>query len=184
MGLFSTEVNNFEELFWEQIKDLYDAENRIIDALPQMAQAAKHPSLQSAFRKHLSESEEHARRLEEIFSLRGKSEERETCEGIKGIIEEGQEMIDLDVANPALRDAALIAAAQRVEHYEIAGYGTARTFAEQLGFTRAAEILDHILREEEKTDQLLSELALNEVNPAAAQGGVQVGTEQPGMSSL
>jgi ferritin-like metal-binding protein YciE len=164
MGLFQRKhLDSFETLFLDQLHDLYDAEKRLCDALPKMAEAAHAMELQSAFRQHLHETEEHVIRLERIFRELGHQPERETCEAMKGLVREGDMVIDAS-GEPAVKDAALIASAQRVEHYEIAGYGTARTFAEYLGHTFAAEQLQLTLDEEKATDVVLTEIAERWVN--------------------
>jgi ferritin-like metal-binding protein YciE len=169
MGLFSSSaaLNSFDELFIEQLQDLYDAEQRLTKALPKMASAAHSPALQAAFRDHLRQTETHVSRLEQVFRMMGKSAQAKTCEAMKGLVAEGEEVIsgkgDADV-----KDAALIAAAQRVEHYEIAGYGTVRTFAQRLGRQDAARVLQQTLDEEAATDKKLSSLAEQAINPKAA----------------
>jgi ferritin-like metal-binding protein YciE len=164
--LFSTELNDLEKLFRLQIEDLYDAEQRLVGALPKMADAAHAPQLKDAFKNHLKETKGHVSRLEQIFKELGQEPERETCEAMKGLITEGEEMIDA-TGNPDVKDAALIAAAQRVEHYEMAGYGTARTFAERLGHSRAANLLQQTLDEEKAADSLLTDIAESSVNVQA-----------------
>jgi ferritin-like metal-binding protein YciE len=167
MGIFTnTEYNSLEDLLVDQLKDLYDAENRLIDALPKMAAAATTPSLRDAFSAHLLQTRNHVTRLEQAFSLLGIQPERETCQAMKGLIAEGSQVIDA-TGNLTVRDAALIAAAQRVEHYEMAGYGSARTFAEQLDLPDLAELLQSTLDEEADTDEKLTELAVNEINAEA-----------------
>lgn len=169
MPIFSsTEFNSLEELFCHQIEDLYDAEKRLCSALPKMADAAKDPQLKTAFQSHLRETERQVNRLEQIFKSMGKEPERETCEAMKGLIKEGEEMIQAK-GDDDVRDAALIAAAQRVEHYEIAGYGTARTFAERLGQAEAARLLQETLEEESAADSKLTKIAAS-VNLQAKQG--------------
>src|SRR4051794_19914709 len=148
MALFGgTEFNSLEDLFVNQIEDLYDAENRLTKALPKMADAASSSSLKQAFQSHLTETEGHVSRLETIFREVNVEPKRETCQAMKGLISEGEDMVDA-TGDPAVKDAALIAAAQRVEHYEISGYGTARTIAQQLGLTDAATLLQQTLNEE------------------------------------
>jgi ferritin-like metal-binding protein YciE len=168
MGMLThTTLNNLNDLFVNQLQDLYDAENRLIDALPKMADAANSPELKTAFRDHLAQTEEHARRLERIFGQMGQEPERETCEAMKGLVREGAEMIDAK-GSPAVKDAALIAAAQRVEHYEMAGYGSVRTFAQHLGHPEFAQILQQTLDEEGAADKRLTMLATTEINSFAA----------------
>jgi ferritin-like metal-binding protein YciE len=132
-----------------------------------MAGASSNGRLKSAFEEHLRQTEQHVARLEKIFQILGITAKRETCEAMKGLIAEGDEAISAD-GNPDVKDAALIAAAQRVEHYEIAGYGTVRTFAQRLGQAEIARILQQILQEEEATDKKLTEIAESSVNVGAA----------------
>jgi ferritin-like metal-binding protein YciE len=167
MGLFmSKELNSLDDLFLDQLKDLYDAEHRIIEALPLMAEAAHSSALKEAFIHHLDQTRTQAARLEQIFQHLGKSAERQTCDAIKGIVKEGSEMVQAK-GDPDVKDAALIAAAQRVEHYEMAGYGSARTFAERLGHREAAGLLQQTLNEEGATDHLLTQIAEQSVNVKA-----------------
>jgi ferritin-like metal-binding protein YciE len=149
-----------EDLLAEQVKDLYDAEHRLVEALPKMADAASSIELQDAFLDHLEQTKNHAARLEQAFDSIGVKAERETCQAMKGLVSEGSQAIHSKGGNPAVRDAALIATAQRVEHYEMAGYGSARTFAEQLGFSEAADLLESTLEEERQADSKLTTLAL------------------------
>lgn len=165
--LFRNKFDHLEDLFTSQIEDLYDAEKRLVSALPKMAETAHSPELQQAFRHHLDETKHQVSRLEEAFKIIGKSPERETCEAMKGLIKEGEEMIQAKGAD-TVRDAALIAAAQRVEHYEMAGYGTARSLANQLGFDRAAQLLEQTLEEEKQADKKLTQIATSAVNTAAS----------------
>jgi len=165
-------IQSMQDLFIEQIQDLYDAEERLIKALPKMAEASTSAELRGAFEDHLQETKHQVRRLEQVFDELGIPAGGETCEAMKGLIKEGEEIIG-DVKQSALRDAGLIAAANRVEHYEIAGYGTARTFAESLGLTRAAELLQETLAEERKADEKLTRIAESKVNVEAMSGGVR-----------
>lgn len=159
MGLFtSKQFGSLEDLFEEQIADLYDAEVRITKALAKMAASAELEELKTAFNTHLRETEVQVERLERVFEQLGKEPRRETCAGIKGLITEGSEMISA-YGDGGARDAGLIAAAQRVEHYEMAGYGTARSLAEHLGHKEAARLLQQTLDEEMKTDKLLTAIA-------------------------
>jgi ferritin-like metal-binding protein YciE len=169
MGLFSSSMalNSFDDLFLEQLQDLYDAEQRLTKALPKMAEAARSSSLKAAFQEHFRQTENHVARLEQVFKLIGKSAQSRTCQAMKGLVEEGDEVISAS-GDPDVRDAALIAAAQRVEHYEIAGYGTARTFAQRLGRQDAARLLQETLDEEAATDKKLTALAEQAINPRAA----------------
>jgi ferritin-like metal-binding protein YciE len=167
MGLFSSmTLNSLNDLFVVQIQDLYDAEQRLTKALPKMAEAASSAPLRSAFQEHLRETEQHVSRLEKIFGAMSLSPQRETCEAMKGLIAEGDEAISAD-GNPSVKDAALIAAAQRVEHYEIAGYGTVRTLAEHLGHQDIARLLQETLNEEAACDQKLTRIAETSVNVGA-----------------
>jgi ferritin-like metal-binding protein YciE len=169
MKLFnSTKFEDMNDLLLEQVEDLYDAENRISSALPKMADAASSPELQAAFRDHLVETKGHIDRLERVFSLLGKKPERETCDAMKGLISEGEDMIEAK-GDDHVRDAALIAAAQRVEHYEMAGYGSARNFAKRLGKDDVAALLQETLNEEGEADEKLTRIAESTVNPSAAQ---------------
>jgi ferritin-like metal-binding protein YciE len=168
MGLFSNiELNSFDDLFVEQLQDLYDAEQRLTKALPKMAEAAHSPALKNAFNEHLRQTQGHVNRLEQVFKMIHQSAQSKSCEAMKGLIQEGQEAIDAS-GQPDVKDAALIAAAQRVEHYEIAGYGCARTFAQRLGRRDAAQILQQTLDEEAATDKKLTSLAEQAINPKAA----------------
>jgi ferritin-like metal-binding protein YciE len=169
MGLFtsSAALNSFDDLFVEQLQDLYDAEQRLTKALPKMAAAAHNSALKSAFEEHLRQTENHVRRLEQVFKHLGQSAKTKTCEAMKGLVEEGSEVIS-GSGDPHVKDAALIAAAQRVEHYEIAGYGSARTFAQHLGKHEAARLLQETLNEEAETDKKLTSLAEKTINPKAA----------------
>lgn len=167
MGLFSgMQLNSFDDLLVEQLQDLYDAEQRLVKALPKMAEAAHSPALKGAFQEHLRQTDTHVTRLERVFQALGKSPQTKTCEAMKGLIAEGQEAISAK-GDPDVKDAALIAAAQRVEHYEIAGYGCVRTFAQQLGKKDAAQILQQTLDEEMTTDKRLTSLAEQNINPRA-----------------
>lgn len=159
-------VKSLDDLFVHQLKDLYSAEKQLVNALPKMAKAASTDELKQGFEHHLEQTREHVSRIEEIFSNRDGSPRGKKCVGMEGLIEEGSEVIKSDMEG-AVRDAALIAAAQRVEHYEIAGYGTARTFAERVGDKKAVRLLDKTLSEEEKTNEKLTSIAESKVNPAA-----------------
>ena len=164
MPLFTTtSFNSLNDLFLNQIEDLYDAEQRLTKALPKMAEAAHSSQLKLAFQSHLTETEGHVRRLEQIFREINTSPARETCEAMKGLIAEGEEMIKAQ-GDPDVKDAALIAAAQRVEHYEMSGYGTARAFARRLGLSQAANLLQQTLEEEKAADEKLNNIAEGSVN--------------------
>jgi len=167
MGWFtSTELDSLDTLFLDQLRDLYDAEQRLVQALPKMAEAAHQRALKDAFQSHLRETQNQVQRLERAFQSLGQTAKGKTCEAMKGLVSEGQEAIDAR-GNPDVKDAALIAAAQRVEHYEIAAYGTARTFAQRLGKEEAARLLEETLREEKATDQKLTQLAESGINQKA-----------------
>jgi ferritin-like metal-binding protein YciE len=159
-------LDSLKDLYIEQLQDLYSAENQILKALPDMEQRAQNHQLKDAFREHRRVTEEQVRRLDQIFDDLGASGKDHHCKGMEGLIKEGQEMIaekgDADVI-----DAGLIAAAQRVEHYEIAGYGTVRTFAERLGHREHANLLQRTLDEEGETDKKLTRLAESTINPEA-----------------
>jgi ferritin-like metal-binding protein YciE len=159
-------IENMEDLFLAEIEDLYDCEKRLTKALPKMAKASVSPELRRAFEAHLQETQGHVERLERVFSEMGKKPKAETCEAIKGLIEEGEEMISNTDESP-VRDAGIIAAANRVEHYEIAAYGSARTFAQTLGLNSAVSLLGQTLEEEKKADMKLTQLAETKVNQEA-----------------
>jgi ferritin-like metal-binding protein YciE len=151
------------ELFHDTLKDIYFAEKKILAALPKMAKAAQSEDLKAAFQKHEAETEEQVMRLEKVFAEIDAPARGKTCDAILGIIEEGQEVMKEYKGTPAL-DAGLLAAAQAVEHYEIARYGTLKTWARELGLEQAVELLDATLSEEKKTDEALTKLAVSEVN--------------------
>jgi ferritin-like metal-binding protein YciE len=157
---------NLRELFHDTLKDIYFAEKKILTALPKMAKAAQAPDLKAAFEKHETETEGHVQRLEQVFAEIDEAPRGKTCDAIVGIIEEGQEVMKEYKGTPAL-DAGLLAAAQAVEHYEISRYGTLRTWAGELGFSRSVKLLDATLAEEKKTDEALTQLAENSVNQHA-----------------
>ena len=156
-----------EDLFLDTLKDIYYAERQIVKTLPKMAKAASSPELKAGFEKHLAETEGHVERLEQIFELLDKPARGKTCDAILGIIEEGKTIMDEFKGTTAL-DAGLVSAAQAVEHYEIARYGTLKTWAQQLGLKDAVTLLDATLQEEVATDQTLSALAEADVNRKAA----------------
>jgi ferritin-like metal-binding protein YciE len=145
------------DVFVEQVEDLYSAENQLVDALPRIAQAVSDEQLRTAFEEHLEETRHHIRRLDEIIDELGISL-TEKCKGMEGLLAEGEEIIDEGSAGPA-KDAAIIAAAQRVEHYEIAAYGTARSLAGELGYGDAKTLLNETLNEESAADKLLTKIA-------------------------
>ena len=158
---------DLKALFLHQLKDTYFAENAILKALPQMAEAAESEELRGAFAVHLKETEGQVRRLEQIFEIVGAKPEGIPCKAIQGIIEEGQEILQ-EFRDGEASDAGLIAAAQAVEHYEITRYGTLLAWAKQLGLSEAEGLLQETLVEEENTDEILSDLAEDAINPAAA----------------
>lgn len=161
-------LSNLEDLLVLQLGDLLSAETQLISALPKMADAATCSHLKSAFETHLQETKHHKERLESAFRMLGKEPTSETCEAMKGLISEGQEIIN-STGDPDVKDSALIAAAQRVEHYEIAGYGCARTFARRLHREDLAQLLQETLEEEANADKLLTEIAESSTNPQAVQ---------------
>jgi ferritin-like metal-binding protein YciE len=162
-------MNNMQDLYLHELKDIHNAEKQILQALPKMAKAASHQELRQAFEEHQRVTEEQVRRLETIFDDLGQKPSGKKCKGMEGLIEEGEEILSED-ADPDVRDAALIAAAQRVEHYEIAAYGTARTYARHLGFDKHAELLQQTLDEEGQTDERLTKLAESRINRDAEVG--------------
>lgn len=163
------ELDNLRKLYVHELKDLYSAENQLLEALPKMERAAGDPELKKAFKEHLAQTKGHVQRLERIFEALEFEPGGQKCAGMEGLIEEGSDMIEED-APQDVKDAGLIAAAQRVEHYEIAGYGTARTYARKLGDEDAAKILQETLDEEGKTDKLLTDLAERHINADAMDG--------------
>ena len=168
MGLFTSDnYQDLKGLFLNQLRDLYDAEHRIADVLPKMEAKAISTQLRDAFKKHLLETEEHIKRLDEVFVMLGVEAKREACEACKGLIREGQEMLDATGSHYVI-DAGLILSAQRVEHYEIAGYGGARALALKLGLVDVAEILEDTLDEEKDADLTFTSIAEIEVNETAA----------------
>jgi ferritin-like metal-binding protein YciE len=160
-------LESLRDLLVEQLQDLYDAENRITKALPKMAKAATSPELRAAFEKHLAETKGQVERLEQVFEHLGEKAKKKTCKAMQGLIEEGEETIKED-AEPEVKDAALIAAAQRVEHYEMAGYGTVRAYAKLLKETKVVKLLEATFAEEKATDEALSDLAESTINVEAA----------------
>lgn len=161
-------LNSLHDLYIHQLKDLYSAESQLIDALPSMAKEANHADLKQAFSEHLQQTKQHKDRLEKIGKNLGVDLDGETCQAMKGLIKEGKEMIKQKAAD-AVKDAGLITSAQRVEHYEIAGYGTVCTFAEMLGRTDDLRLLQETLSEEKNTDEKLNKIAKQTVDPAALQ---------------
>ncbi len=163
-------LDSLESLFVDQLKDLYNAEQQIMKALPKMAKAASNSELKSGFEQHLEQTKKQAERLEQIFEELEIQPKGKKCVAMEGLIEEGQSIIK-DATQPNVLDAGLIAAAQKVEHYEIAGYGTARTYASLLGLSEAANLLQETLTEEEQTDRKLTDLAETSINAQAAEAG-------------
>jgi ferritin-like metal-binding protein YciE len=167
-------LRSLEDLFVAELRDLYSAENQIIKALPKMAKAASSEELKNAFREHLEQTRGHAERLEQIFEQLDMNPKGKKCKGMEGLIEEGKEMME-EAEESSVCDAALIAAAQHVEHYEMAGYGCARTYAQQLGNEEAARLLQQTLAEEKETDEKLTRLAEEMINAEAVGAGEQEG---------
>ncbi len=163
------DMYTLQDLFVDQLRDLYDAETRLIKALPKMAQAAHAPALREAFEEHLEQTRHQAERLEQCFEKLGARSRGKKCYAMKGLIEEGEELMDED-AEPDVMDAGLIGAAQKVEHYEIAAYGTVCTWAQQLGQHECCDLLKQTLREEKATDEKLTHLAESGINQAATVG--------------
>ncbi|HEY1262102.1 MAG TPA: ferritin-like domain-containing protein [Terriglobales bacterium] len=166
-------TETFQDFYQKLLADAFDAENQLIKALPKMAKAASSDELRSAFEEHLEQTREHASRIEEIFESSGIKPKRAKCKGMQGLIEEGAEVIE-EFEEGDLRDAALITAAQKVEHYEISGYGSLKTIASMLGESEAQSQLEQTLQEEKETDQKLNQIA-ESINPGALE---QAGEEQ------
>lgn len=160
------DLNTLKELYVDELRDLYNAEGQLIKALPKMAKAASSDELREAFEKHLEQTEGHVQRLEQVFEELGEKAKGKTCQAMKGLIEEGSEILKAD-GDDSVIDAAIIVAAQKVEHYEIAGYGSVRTFAQLLGQDKSAELLQQTLDEESEANELLNKLAEDIVNPEA-----------------
>jgi ferritin-like metal-binding protein YciE len=158
MALFSMDVNNLRDLYIDQLRDLYDAENQIIDALPKLIEKSSNPELKNALQQHLDVTRTQAQRIERICSSLDIKPKGESCKGMKGVIKEGDDLVSKGNSSGVI-DASIIASAQRVEHYEMAGYGTARTYAQQLGRTQDAQLLEQTLNEEKEADKLLSQIA-------------------------
>jgi ferritin-like metal-binding protein YciE len=169
--------HGLKELYIDELKDLYNTENQLVEALPQLARAAASDELRQGFEEHLDQTKGHVERLEKIFEMLGESPKGKKCKGMEGLIEEGSEVMEEDYEGNLL-DAALIGAAQRVEHYEIAGYGTVRSLAETLGETEHVSLLDETLSEEKETDEKLTELA-RQINAEANETGSDEVVKQP-----
>ncbi len=167
MGLFTKDIKTFDDLFVHQLQDIYYAEKQILKALPKMIEKTSDPQLRSGFEMHRKETETHVSRLEEVFRMHGAEPKGVDCPAIDGIIKEANEIIG-DVADKEVLDAALISAAQAVEHYEIVRYGTLVAWAKQLGRADCASVLEQTLREEHAADDKLNKLALGKVNRKAA----------------
>jgi ferritin-like metal-binding protein YciE len=162
-------LDSLRDLLIEELRDLYDAEMQLLDALPKMAQAATSQELKSAFEHHLEETRGHVSRLDKVFQQISEKSAGETCEAMKGLIKEGETLVKAE-GNPDVRDAGLIGAAQRVEHYEMAGYGTARSLARRLSENQVAETLQQTLNEEAAANEKLTSIAEGQVNVSAASG--------------
>ncbi|MBL9092667.1 MAG: ferritin-like domain-containing protein [Planctomycetaceae bacterium] len=159
-------LDTLDNLFVMELKDLLSAEKQLVKALPKMAKGATSEALRAAFEEHLEQTKGQIERLEQVFALIDKAPRAEHCKAMEGLIAEGSELLEED-GEPAVKDAALIGAAQKVEHYEISGYGTARALAELLGLDEAVDLLQETLDEEKETDENLTKLALNEINVEA-----------------
>lgn len=170
-------ITTLAELFEDELKDIYSAETQLIDALPQMAKAAESKDLRAAFEKHLEQTRVHAQRIDEICSDLKVKPLGKVCLGMQGVVKEGKEVFENDMESEP-KQAALIGAAQRVEHYEIAAYGTARAHARQLGYLKAFDLLSQTLEEEKETDRQLTHLAENRVNVKAAMSSEVPGTSR------
>jgi ferritin-like metal-binding protein YciE len=158
MALFTMKLENLEQLFLQELRDLYDAEDQITEALPKMIEAAHFPQLKNALQDHLNVTRKQVERLDQVFDILGEDASGQTCKGMKGVIKEGDEIISQGGDNATV-DAGIISAAQRVEHYEMAGYGTVRTYAELLGQQQIANLLQQTLDEEKEADEKLTEIA-------------------------
>lgn len=170
--------DSLRELYIDELRDLYNAETQLVKALPKMAKAASNDQLREAFEEHLRQTSEHVSRLEQIFDQLEEKRSGKKCLGMEGLVKEGAETMEEDYAE-AVKDAAIIGAAQRVEHYEMAGYGTVRALAELLGESDQASLLEQTLEEEKQTDKKLTELS-REINPKAGQGAGSIPTSHGG----
>lgn len=168
MGLFSKDIKTMDDLFVHTLQDIYYAEKRILKALPKMIEKASNPTLKQAFQSHLGETEGHVRRVEEVFRMHGAEAKTVTCPAIDGIIDEAEEIAG-DIADKEVLDAALAAAAQAVEHYEMTRYGTLVAWAKQLGRPDCARVLEQNLAEEKAADKKLTDLAESKLNVRAAE---------------
>ena len=176
------EMDTLKDLYVHELKDLYSAENQLIKALPKMAKAATNRQLSAAFRQHLEQTKRHASRLEQILKGQDESTRGPKCEGMEGLIAEGDKMAKED-GEDEVRDAGLIAAAQRVEHYEIAGYGCARTYAQLLGDKKGTRLLETTLQEEGNTDKKLTKLARSVINLKAKKAVKKAGSKKSGVTA-
>ncbi len=168
-------MRTLHDLFLDQLKDMNSAERQLMAALPKMAKAASNPELRQAFEQHLNVTKSQADRLGQIFDMMGTTAGRKKCKGMEGLIAEGDELMMEEGMAPAVKDAGLIAAAQKVEHYEIASYGTLRTYADMMGHQDASRLLQQILDEEGQADKLLTQIAEKSVNMQADDMGMQQG---------
>ena len=159
-------LDTLQKLYTDELRDLYNAENQLLKALPKMAKAASSEELTDAFEKHLEQTKGHVKRLEQVFEELDEKPKGKTCRAMKGLIEEGSEILQQE-GEESILDAGIIVAAQKVEHYEIASYGSVRTFAHLLGQNKAAELLQTTLDEESETNELLNRLATSTINPEA-----------------
>lgn len=167
-------LDSLRDLFLNELRDTFHAEKQLVAALPRMAKAAQSPALKAAFQKHHGETQVHVQRLEDIFGVLGETARGKRCPGMEGIVEEGKEIMQED-GEEAVIDAALVAAAQRVEHYEIAAYGCLKTYASLLGEREIEQLLNQTLEEEEATDKALTELGESGINQAALAAGGEEG---------
>jgi ferritin-like metal-binding protein YciE len=173
-------LETMRDLLVHEIRDIYNAEQQILKALPKMVKAAENPTLAQALQTHLRETEEQVVRLERVFEELGVPARGKKCKGMEGLLEEGKEILE-EEGSPLVKDAAMIGAAQKVEHYEIAAYGTVKSMAELLGLAQVAQLLDQTLQEEMATDELLTHIAEGQVNEMAMQAGQEPEeTEQDG----
>jgi ferritin-like metal-binding protein YciE len=170
-------LETLRDLFINELRDMYHAEKQLVRALPRMAKAADSDALRQAIEKHLGETEGHVERLESVFQSIGETARAKRCQGMEGIVEEGKEILQEDGQEPVI-DAAIIAAAQKVEHYEIASYGCLITYADLLGERESSRLLKQILSEEEATDKALTQLAERSINQAAAAVGAEEEEEE------
>src|SRR3954465_14048816 len=181
-GAETMKMQTLKDLYIDELKDVYDAENQIAKALPKMAKAAGNEELRAAIEQHLDQTQTQIERLEQIFEELGEKPKGQKCEAMKGLLEEAKRMME-DSEEDDVRDAAIIAAAQKVEHYEIATYGTLRTYAELMGHDEQAELLQETLDEEKETDENLTELAVSCINIEANEGEEEEEEEESGSAN-